>query len=57
LTSDKLLTAFRMFDVDGKDEITFKEMKDLLKVDDDVVKKIIATVDDSGDGKVQFDEF
>jgi len=28
-----------MFDVDGKDEITFKEMKDLLKVDDDVVKK------------------
>ena len=46
-----------MFDQDEKKELTFKEIKDALGLEDEIVKRIIATVDESKDGIVQFDEF
>ena len=50
-----------MFDKDGSGSLSPEEIKDVLcfdsSVDPSLVDKIIAEVDENGDGEVQFDEF
>lgn len=48
-----------MFDVDGEKTISAAEIKEIIgdHITDDMVKEIISTVDESGDGKIDFSEF
>ena len=61
LTNERLREAFRMFDKDGSGSLSPEEIKDVLcfdsSVDPSLVDKLIAEVDENGDGEVQFDEF
>jgi len=58
--------AFRVFDLDGDGKLSREELSELLrehaagggaKIDDGKIQRIIAEVDASGDGFIDFDEF
>ena len=61
LSSDKLQTAFKMFDKDGGGTISNDEIKQILSfgqnLDEKVINDIIMQVDANGDGEISFDEF
>lgn len=61
LSSDKLQTAFKMFDKDGGGTISNDEIKQILSfgqnLDEKVINDIIQQVDANGDGEISFDEF
>lgn len=61
MSSNKLQTAFKMFDKDGGGSISTDEIKHILsfgnQLDDAVVKSILKQVDENGDGEISFEEF
>ena len=61
LSSNKLQTAFKMFDKDGGGSISTDEIKQVLSfgqnLDEDVIQMIIKQVDENGDGEISYDEF
>lgn len=61
VSKNRLEAAFKAFDKDGNGMISPDEVKDILggggAVDEDAVDKIIAQVDENGDGEISFDEF
>lgn len=61
LSSNKLQTAFKMFDKDGGGSISIDEIKEVLSfgqtLDEAVVQQIIKQVDENGDGEISFEEF
>ena len=61
LSSNKLQTAFKMFDKDGGGSISTDEIKQVLSfgqtLDESVVNQIIKQVDENGDGEISYDEF
>jgi len=61
LSSNKLQTAFKMFDKDGGGSISTEEIKQVLSfgqtLDEAVVNQIIKQVDENGDGEISYDEF
>ena len=61
LSSDKLQTAFKMFDKDGGGTISNDEIKQILSfgqnLDEKVINDIIQQVDGNGDGEISVDEF
>lgn len=61
LSSNKLQTAFKMFDKDGGGSISTDEIKQVLSfgqtLDEDVINSIINQVDENGDGEISYDEF
>mmetsp|Transcript_12701 Transcript_12701/g.21548 ORF Transcript_12701/g.21548 Transcript_12701/m.21548 type:complete len:171 (-) Transcript_12701:282-794(-) len=59
---DDLKEAFNMFDVDGGGSISKEELKGVMKKlgsdpTDDEIQAMINSVDDNGDGEIDFDEF
>ena len=61
LSSNKLQTAFKMFDKDGGGSISTDEIKQVLSfgqtLDEEVINSIINQVDENGDGEISYDEF
>ena len=61
LTEVKLKQAFNLFDKDGGGSITPDEIKNILfpgqNFDDEVWEKVVAEVDEDGNGHIDFDEF
>jgi len=60
ITNDRLKAAFRLFDKDGNGTISPDEIKSALGIgedDDESLNKLIAEVDENGDGEIQFEEF
>jgi Ca2+-binding EF-hand superfamily protein len=61
LSPDKLERAFKIFDSDGSGYISMQELRELLQyeksLDDEAINKIIAEVDEDGDGEISFEEF
>ena len=61
VTEERLKQAFKMFDKDNSGALSPEEIKDVLcfdsSCDPSLIDKIIAEVDENGDGEVQFDEF
>lgn len=63
MQTDVCWEAFRVFDLDGDGKLSKDELAQLLRghvstgVSDEKVKKMIAEVDASGDGCIDFDEF
>ena len=61
VTQERLKQAFKMFDKDNSGALSPEEIKDVLCFDSTVdpkeIDKIIAEVDENGDGEIQFDEF
>ncbi|KAL7449702.1 hypothetical protein ACHAWC_001738 [Mediolabrus comicus] len=59
---EDLKEAFNMFDVDGGGSISQDELKGVMKKlgsnpTDDDIQQMIKSVDDNGDGEIDFDEF
>jgi len=60
ITNERLKAAFRLFDKDGNGTISPEEIKMALGLgaaDDEQMNKLIAEVDENGDGEIQFEEF
>jgi len=61
LSSNKLQSAFKMFDKDGGGSISTDEIKTVLSfgqtLDESVINSIIKQVDENGDGEISFEEF
>lgn len=61
MTNDKLMAAFKMFDKDDSGTISPEEIKVVLcaggQVEEAVINDIIKSVDENGDGEIQFEEF
>ena len=65
LSQDRLRKAFQLFDKDNSGSITIGELRDIFSffqtagadMDDAYIDKIIAQVDNDGDGDVSFEEF
>eukprot|EP00574_Skeletonema_japonicum_P003347 CAMPEP_0201726590 /NCGR_PEP_ID=MMETSP0593-20130828/9952_1 /ASSEMBLY_ACC=CAM_ASM_000672 /TAXON_ID=267983 /ORGANISM="Skeletonema japonicum, Strain CCMP2506" /LENGTH=150 /DNA_ID=CAMNT_0048218103 /DNA_START=75 /DNA_END=527 /DNA_ORIENTATION=+ len=59
---EDLKEAFNMFDVDGGGSISRDELKGVMKKlgsdpTDDEIQAMISSVDDNGDGEIDFEEF
>ena len=61
ITDQRLRQAFELFDADKSGDLSPEEIKDILCFDSSVdpaeVDRIIAEVDENGDGQIQYDEF
>lgn len=63
MSKNRLESAFKAFDVDGNGFISPDEIKQILGftkdggMDDKAVEKIIAQVDENGDGEISYEEF
>ncbi len=58
LKEERLYEAFRAFDTDGSGKISVKELKTILKSDDDsLFVDMIKTFDSDGDGEIDYNEF
>jgi len=64
LSKDRLRKAFQLFDQDNSGTITVDELRECFAMflkgsdlGDDYIDKIIAQVDENGDGNVSFEEF
>ena len=59
ITNEKLKAAFRLFDKDGSGTISPDEIRKVLGINssDKHLNKLIAEIDENGDGEIQFDEF
>lgn len=60
ISQQKLRAAFRLFDKDGNGSISPDEIKTALGISDEdgeELNKLIAEIDENGDGEIQFEEF
>jgi len=59
ISNDKLKAAFKLFDTDGSGTISPDEIRKVLGISssDVYLSKLIAEIDENGDGEIQFDEF
>lgn len=60
VSQQKLRAAFRLFDKDGNGSISPEEIKAALGISDEdgeELNKLIADIDENGDGEIQFEEF
>ena len=60
ISQQKLRAAFRLFDKDGNGSISPEEIKNALGISDEdgeELNKLIAEIDENGDGEIQFEEF
>lgn len=58
MAKDTLWAAFRMFDKDGDEKISFSELKEVFKdSSDEQINKILQEVDKNGDGEISYEEF
>jgi len=58
MSKEKLKAAFKMFDKDNSGTISKDEIKEALgNLEEELVDKIVAEVDDNDDGEISFEEF
>lgn len=61
LSRERLFQAFSMFDSDGSGKISAEELKNMLgkyhSYDESLWEKLIRSVDENGDGEIDFEEF
>lgn len=61
LSEEKLMAAFKLFDVDSSGTISPTELKNVLgssgKISDDVIEEILKQADENNDGEIEFKEF
>lgn len=59
ISNEKLKAAFRLFDKDNSGTISPDEIRKVLGIgsSDLHLSKLIAEIDENGDGEIQFDEF
>jgi|JI10StandDraft_1071094.scaffolds.fasta_scaffold364048_1 calcium-dependent protein kinase len=61
LSEEKLMAAFKLFDVDSSGTISPTELKTVLgssgKISDDVIEEILKQADENNDGEIEFKEF